>query len=203
MIRFSDVVDRFLSKPIFFVQVGAYDGEYNDPIRKYILKYNWKGIMIEPNLIPFAKLVDLYGDSEDIELMNVAITRKDRGIEQLRYIPGEGHWKHASATLVPKNTRMYEFVNEILLAPVRTRTIESILDERAIKQVDLLQIDAEGMDFEVILSTNLYKVKPHVIHFEERWLKAPEVCYKYLTASGYNVFTEPDKGDTTAWLNLR
>ena len=37
----------------FFIEVGANDGIYLDPLYPYIIKNNWSGILIEPNHIVF------------------------------------------------------------------------------------------------------------------------------------------------------
>ena len=31
-----------------FVQIGANDGSYGDPLRPYVLRYPWHGILVEP-----------------------------------------------------------------------------------------------------------------------------------------------------------
>ena len=43
-----------------FIQVGANDGEYGDPLHRYIFKYPWHGILIEPQPDTFAKLRENY-----------------------------------------------------------------------------------------------------------------------------------------------
>jgi hypothetical protein len=37
-----------LTPDFFFIQIGANNGMTGDPIRKYILKYHWRGILVEP-----------------------------------------------------------------------------------------------------------------------------------------------------------
>lgn len=39
-----------------FIQIGANDGITDDPIRKYILNHNWKGVLVEPNASVFESL---------------------------------------------------------------------------------------------------------------------------------------------------
>jgi len=50
-IEFDDVVCRrmFEFGPEFsFIQVGAFDGITRDPLRKYISKCGWRGVVVEP-----------------------------------------------------------------------------------------------------------------------------------------------------------
>src|ERR1035438_3422409 len=39
-----------------FIEVGANDGEFDDPLREYIVKYPWKGVLIEPQPDVFERL---------------------------------------------------------------------------------------------------------------------------------------------------
>ena len=51
----KDVLSSFLNNlskskkgKIFFIQIGANDGQWNDPIYKFIRRDRWSGILIEP-----------------------------------------------------------------------------------------------------------------------------------------------------------
>ena len=48
-----------------FIQVGANDGRYGDPLRKYIMKHPWHGILIEPQPDIYAKLCENYASVRD------------------------------------------------------------------------------------------------------------------------------------------
>ena len=39
-----------------FIQVGANDGEYADPLHSFIVNYPWHGILVEPQPDIFARL---------------------------------------------------------------------------------------------------------------------------------------------------
>lgn len=43
---------------IFLIQVGAYDGVSNDPVRSLIEKYPVRAILVEPQQKAFEKLID-------------------------------------------------------------------------------------------------------------------------------------------------
>ena len=49
---------------------------------------------------------------------------------------------------------------------VRCENFEYILDKYEISKLDLLQIDAEGYDFELLKIFPFTKVVPKIIHFE-------------------------------------
>jgi FkbM family methyltransferase len=59
-----------------FIQVGANDGKYVDPLRGYIFKYPWHGILIEPQPDIFAKLRENYAVIKNrLIFENIAIAK--------------------------------------------------------------------------------------------------------------------------------
>ena len=61
----------------FFVQIGAHDGIRDDPIRKYIVKSHWRGLLVEPVPHIFRKLVENYRDETQLIFENVAVAAHD------------------------------------------------------------------------------------------------------------------------------
>src|SRR5262245_33603946 len=61
----------------FFIQIGANDGVTSDPIRKYILNYHWRGILVEPQPDIFRALVANYDGETQLIFENVAIAPED------------------------------------------------------------------------------------------------------------------------------
>src|ERR1700722_3021383 len=56
-----------------FIEVGANDGRFGDPLRQYILKYQWKGVLVEPQPDIFERLKANYaGLNNRISFENVA-----------------------------------------------------------------------------------------------------------------------------------
>ena len=62
-LEFDDVVCRRMFEvgtTLSFVQVGVYDGVIQDPLRKYIEKCEWRGVMVEPQARAANRLRELY-----------------------------------------------------------------------------------------------------------------------------------------------
>src|SRR5580704_6695904 len=58
-----------------FIEVGANDGEFNDPLREYIVKFQWRGVLIEPQPDVFERLkLNYAGQSDRLSFENVAIS---------------------------------------------------------------------------------------------------------------------------------
>lgn len=68
------------------------------------------------------------------------------------------------AYLVPNLETMIE------AEQVRCTTFETLFNESGIKEVDLLQIDAEGFDAEILRLFNVPARKPAIVHFEHKHL---------------------------------
>lgn len=51
------------SKPFRFIQVGANDGIHGDPLRAYIERHHWHGILVEPQPDVFARILENYRKS--------------------------------------------------------------------------------------------------------------------------------------------
>jgi hypothetical protein len=78
--------DHILTKYIFdkndpseftFIQIGAFDGVECDPIRKYLIRFDWKGIMLEPQPVPFEKLKNRYIDRPRLTILNAALSEEN------------------------------------------------------------------------------------------------------------------------------
>lgn len=51
VLEFDDLICRHMfevGQRCTFVQIGAYDGISKDPLRKYIERCGWRGVMLEP-----------------------------------------------------------------------------------------------------------------------------------------------------------
>jgi hypothetical protein len=64
-------------KDIFFVQIGAHDGHSYDPIGPYVRKFQWRGLLIEPQPAVFAKLKEHYAGQSNLIFENVAIAEQE------------------------------------------------------------------------------------------------------------------------------
>jgi hypothetical protein len=68
---------------------------------------------------------------------------------------------------------------------VKTKKLETILDENNIKHINYLSIDVEGAEFEVIKSINFNKVFIDVIGFENNYYDASIPIVEYLKNKGF------------------
>lgn len=190
-----------------FIQIGAFDGIECDPLRKYLVKFNWKGILLEPQTIPFSKLEKLYEGREGIKVLQAAIAEKD-GIAKLYTLTGDDlpSWAKGMASFSKENILKHEeqisgIEKNIELVEVPAMQLDSLLNQYHIDQLDLLQIDAEGFDAVILNMFPFNRLKPTIIHFESKHIpkKDLENLLDKLISIGY-VFASDRGEDTTCVL---
>jgi len=153
-----------------FIQIGSGDGIYDDPIRKYIIKYKWKGIMLEPIPINFKKLIESYPIGNNIEFVNKAIFNK-KGFQPIYTIDKitskMPKYAHLISSFYPKIIQNHPISNDnITTIEVECVTFNDLIREYNITELDLLHIDCEGYDTEIIKSIDFSKIKPNIIMYE-------------------------------------
>mgnify|MGYP000854727544 CR=1 FL=1 len=203
---FNLVIENFIiqhkDQPFYFIQVGAHDGLKNDPINKYIKKYNWHGILIEPQQDIFYKLKENYKEfSKNLIFENIAISSAKNEIELYRSKSGN----KSTVASVRKNITKRQLKagdKELHSVKVKCTSLNNLINKHSVIKIDLLQIDTEGYDFEVIKTLELENLKPKIIHFEFGHL-TPKECndlVKYLSLHNYSIHWGGREGDSIAIL---
>jgi FkbM family methyltransferase len=178
----------------YFVQIGANNGISVDPMRPYILKHHWRGILVEPHPTAFAQLVENYRAEPQLAFENAAIAEHD-GVTSLyspKHRAGIGDLTLASSfdrAAVARISRHYGTEVEELSLPALT--IQSLLAKHGVRSIDLVQIDAEGFDDRIVAMFARSGVLPAIFHFEIGSLP-PEryrTCLDLLAELGYRIVT--------------
>ena len=71
------------------------------------------------------------------------------------------------------------------------------MDKHNFYDFNLLQIDAEGLDFDIMKSIDFKKSKPDIIHYEHIFIDR-SACALFLKKMGYKIIS--DIRDSTAYL---
>lgn len=78
-LEFDDVICRHMvehGEQCRFLQIGAYDGISTDPLRKFIERFAWRGVMLEPQPGPAEQLRRLYPEGSGIVVLQAALDRE-------------------------------------------------------------------------------------------------------------------------------
>lgn len=158
----KDVVSLLIQKKhnntIKFIQVGANNGISGDLIRRAIKPY-WEGILIEPNPVVFQKLCKNYESFENLKFKECAIHDTLQRVKF--YIPKRRKLSERSSLFRGLLSGIpVDVIN------VEATTLNCIIQEYDMQDLDLLVIDAEGGDHLVLKSISLDKYQPYIIIYE-------------------------------------
>jgi len=203
-LEFDDVLCRHMfeyGQDIHFIQVGAYDGISTDPLRKYIEKYGWHGVMLEPQPTPATQLRDLYRKNSDIVILQAALDseRKKRSL----FIVDSGNaprWAGGMASFDRAHIVKHEYLVPGLRDMVREILVDCIPFDDVIShlpsdRIDLLQIDAEGADGYILSLFPFERVRPAILHWERKNMtrKQQEGALDLVGRYGYRIAPSGDE----------
>jgi FkbM family methyltransferase len=205
---FRAAVRRAHHPGFFFVNIGANDGVSNDPIYPFLREYGWRGIAVEPLEPIFAELEHNYREFPGVILERAAIAPDAR---PLYYVPAssgyERIWTKQVGTLDPdfllraiRLMRTYEFEGPVpagleeavARVDVPCLTFDALMAKHGVQRVDFINIDAEGLDYEIVGTIDLSRWRPQVLCIETADLHDDQRAdlEHRLVGAGY-VFLEP------------
>lgn len=152
----------------FFIQIGANNGQRFDPIFKIVRKLKLRGIALEPVKEYYDELALNYQNSNVIPI-NKAIYEENKKISIFRVKTDTNlpEWTKGIASLNSEhykksNTHKENIIEEI----VDAITFEKLFEDYNVDNIDLLQIDTEGYDYNLLKLFPFDKFQPAIIHFE-------------------------------------
>lgn len=212
-LEFDDLVCRHMVEHgprITFVQAGAFDGVSTDPLRKYLERYEWRGVMLEPQPGPAARLRELYRNDDRIVVLEAAIDGQ-RGTRNLYTIESDRvpRWAYGLASFdrmhLLNHRRLIPDIESMVRAlPVECITFDDVLSRLPTAHLDLLQIDAEGADAYILSLFPFDRVKPAIVQWEGKNLTKPEKenAFDRLCSNGYLVAASGEENMVAALAQL-
>ena len=199
--NFSKAHDRNVS----FIQIGANDGLRNDPIREFVIRDRWAGILVEPLPYVFDQLKDNYRRLKGSHLVfvNAAISTSNSdeisfwtfdetflatlSLEERMY-----YLRKASCNVENLKTffkSSYDFEQAVKKIRVPCLTLSYLVEKYWTRgKVDLLVIDAEGHESSIIPSIDFDVLNPEAIFFESHLLgRDKEELFDFLCKNNYKV----------------
>lgn len=155
-----DQIDQFLdsysrsTSPVHFVQIGASDGVFGDPIHTYIERDRWTGLLVEPIPAVFELLRFNYRRNKRLKFENCAVGREE-GTADFYTTPKEKFWNHygssqrSSLILQPG----YEKIQVQLLS------FETLVKKYGLDKIQLIHTDTEGYDFEILKQIDFNRIR--------------------------------------------
>lgn len=212
---FTAVLGYLANQPsLSIVQIGAYIGNSkHDPLFPFIQKVagtksDTKVVLVEPIREYFDLLCRNYRNIPNVEFENVAIAETEGERDMYRLSgdvdpvkDGHGRWLTELSSLREERMgRLWDkcevdpghkayYLKHRVIERVMCITLRQLLEKHQIQQLDLLQIDAEGYDYEILKTLDFDLLKPNFINYERVLLQEDEeACREMLLAQGYRLF---------------
>lgn len=175
-----------------YIDVGAYDGiTWSNSVALDEL-LNWKGICIEPNPTVFEKLKSLRPNAQCINAgcySYVAQKKFWKITGRAEMLSGfKDNYDSQHIERINRETKACNGTIEEIEIPIIT--LQNLIVENDIKQVDYLSVDVEGAELEVLKGLGIYT--PHLISVEDNGYTAEP--HNYLLDIGYR-FLKKVAGD--------
>lgn len=169
-----EIISRKKKNTPFFIQVGSFDGISNDPVFEFVNKYNWQGILVEPMPPHFEKLLNNYSHKKGLIFENVGIGDK-AGAFDFFYLPAEYNdpaWLQQLSSF-DKNSLVAnlkdshpQLIDHIQKRTINAITLSELVRKNNVKEIDVLNIDAEGYEYKILKDLETLAIKPNIILFE-------------------------------------
>ena len=200
----------------YIIQIGSHIGNTSNDFLFNNIKPNLKYVMIEPVPYLFNQLKENYKYKTNVILLNIAISNYEGNL--VLYTPSLKNdfdklpsWASQLASV--NENHLISHIPELIVdkITVECKTINQIIKEYNINNIDALYIDTEGHDYDILMELNLSKVKPNNIVFENKHMDGinsyflnvrPKYNYllNYLYSNNYKLVKETTE-DTFVTLN--
>jgi len=177
------------------LQIGAFDGRACDPLLEILQNENVSAILVEPQKIPCERLVARYATNPRVSLINAAVAERD-GVVKL-YVHGSG--ASPTASLIAQHHRRFgSDPKDVRELEVDSVSVASLVKMFHGEHLHLLQVDTEGMDYQILKWFFDAGVEPDVLNFESLHLsKAARLASRQLLKAKEYWWVETDQ-DTFA-----
>jgi FkbM family methyltransferase len=173
--------------PKVFVDVGANNGFYGSNSFPFVAR-GWRSVLIEPHPRAFERLQKLHAGKKRTTCLNIACAEKE-GEFPLYLSKGDDT---SRATLCTDDSPMFQRVRSTDYKMVRVERLETVLKAHGIAEdFGILSIDAEGMDYEVLLGLDLERWHPRLIVTEDYSPKM-QIKAKHLNEHHYDEVAKCD-----------
>ena len=212
-------LERADSSAFFFVEIGANDGKFADPIYPHVRAKGWHGLLVEPLPDVFeilrshydgvptlrfeqAAIVDEEEEGAPVSITRVPLADVQAMEEECQGRPDAEMCRYAIGvgTLKPDDKSHWILAEKGVRQDVPAMSLATLLDKHGVTSIDLFQVDAEGYDGRIVMQLDLDKYRPALVQMEADHLGGQELGRIMLrfAEKGYRMRTFG--GDLVAYL---
>lgn len=157
----------------YFLQIGAHDGQYADPLNMAVNTTGLKGVSVEPNPIYFGKLKGTYRAVEGMTFVNAGVSDSQGQLTLYTFDandPAIPAWLHGSSSF--SRAEVASRAQRVPGAEARIREITvplvsvSELLSTCAKPPSIIVLDAEGFDAIILRQFDFASLAPTMVIYE-------------------------------------
>lgn len=159
-----------------------------------------KLILVEPIHFHNEKILECYGSRPNVVVENIAISIDPADTALSFYLHSNDGPKYEVASVDIEHVAKHYGHDKsgIFELKVNSLTINELFDKHSLQKIDILFIDAEGIDDKIIKSINFDKFDISKIYFENLHLTEQDI-YQFLQSKGYGIV---HRTGTNGWCSL-
>ena len=183
------ILSIFKNQPGFFIEAGACDGKYLSNTYMLEKKFNWKGLLVEPNRFYWKNLTK----NRNCEIFKGAIGNKNGIYDFIENTSPElSHLRNTNVT-----SKWSEYQDKKKINKIKVLNFIGLVNQYKIEgDIDYLSLDLEGAELDFLKSIDFNNIKINVITVEHNFESQRDQIYKLLTNNGFNrVFEEISQQD--------
>jgi len=175
-----------------FIQIGANIGNTDtDPLWPVVSEKKWKGIFVEPIKESFRQLKENYSSIDGCFFENIAIL--DYNGEVTIHTTESDAWHRQQASVNPHHWGGRNSVSFVVPCTTLTQLVEKYnMFDTPFK---ILQIDAEGADYRILLNTDFSNIHPEFIRYEHCHMSSTEKQSVQTHLNNFGYTEVPDEFD--------
>jgi len=189
------------------VVIGANNGTIEDFLTPYLMYPNIKSVLVEPIKQLCTELQLRFSGFKNIHIENAAVYKKNgkKAMYHLERDPALPYWAAGigsfnKETVTAHADQITGLKDHLKKETVNCITYNKLLKKHGITDVDILQIDTEGYDYEIIKSIDFDNLRPYVIIFEILHLTLYDYhsVIDFLKKQSYKIFDSHNSYDLIA-----
>lgn len=184
--RIQAIIGKIADTGVRLVQIGAHDGQFDDPLSYHIQQNHWRALLVEPQIEAFQHLEQRYSGIDNVQPVNIAVAEQ-AGVLTLYKALLQGDLASQGTAIASTNKQQVRReamrnaglvrggLAKIVTEQVPTLTLPQVLDTYNFdpKSIDFFACDTEGYDATIM--NQLFRdtdAKPALVQWEHLHLDA-------------------------------
>lgn len=170
------------------VEVGANDG-IADSMTYHFELLGWRCLLVEPIPELFRKIKE----NRNCIAHNCAVSSKE---EEVTFSMADGVSSMSTLKLSQDHKKnISKAGGKIKYIKVKTKTLDNVLDESCISNIDFISIDVEGYELEVLKGFSIENYHPRIVLIEDNSNATDPTIPAFMESKGYLIFNRTGVND--------